>query len=522
MREQSPHGLNWVAGVAWVASAIMAGIPACSSGAASEVAPDLSTDPDNTSAGTTTAAGGRGGSSSGSSSGGTAGSSSAVDPGPRPGAAAAGAPATPQPIDPDSSSAQSAASVACFPGLSSTNLLACEQAVIRLQEVDSVHGTLGTESGLGLGPTYNANSCASCHSQPAVLGSSPGMSSPQDPVPNPQVALATLDGAKNSVPSFITANGPVREVRFQSDNGVHDLFTIAGRSDASGCNATQPNFSANSISFRIPTPLFGLGLVENTPDATLQSNLSNSSAQFNTGGTFNTSGNDGTITRFGWKAQNKSLLIFVEEAYNVEQGVTNEGFPNERTGGAGSTQGCLGLNPTPEDITNLGAEGSVSDVSADTLNFALAIRLSKAAAPATAPFTIGKTTISANEVTEGSNQFANVGCASCHTPSLTTAGASFDPAMSNVTFHPYSDFAIHHMGSGLADGITQGNAGSDQFRTAPLWGVGQRLFLLHDGRTSSLTAAIEAHGGDAATVISNFNKLSASDQQDIVYFLRSL
>jgi CxxC motif-containing protein (DUF1111 family) len=164
----------------------------------------------------------------------------------------------------------------------------------------------------------------------------------------------------------------------------------------------------------------------------------------------------------------------------------------------------------------------VSDVSADTLNFSLAVRLSKAAAPAAGPFTIGKTTISATEITEGSNQFVNVGCGNCHTPSLTTASASFDPAMSNITFHPYSDFAIHHMGSGLADGITQGNAGPDQFRTAPLWGVGQRLFLLHDGRTSSLTAAIEAHAGDAATVISNFNKLSASDQQDVIYFLRSL
>jgi CxxC motif-containing protein (DUF1111 family) len=530
MSEQSSRGLTWVAGVAWATAAVFAGAPGCSQGAASQEGPDLSTS-DNVTAGTETTTDGKGGSSGGhgssgssGSSSGSGGSSSAVDPGPRPGAAAAGAPATPQPINPDSSSAQAAAAVACFPGLSESNLLACEQAVIRLQEVDSVHGTVGTESGSGLGPTFNGNSCAGCHAQPAVLGSSPGMNSPQNPVPNPQVALATLDGAENSVPSFITAAGPVREVRFQSDNGVHDLFTIAGRSDASGCNATQPNFSANAISFRIPTPLFGLGLVENTPDATLQSNLANSSAQFDTGGTFNTSGNDGTITRFGWKAQNKSILIFVDEAYNVEQGVTNEGFPNERTGGAGNTQGCLALNPTPEDITNLGGSGdnTVSDVSADTLNFSLAVRLSKAAAPAAGPFTIGKTTISATEITEGSNQFVNVGCGNCHTPSLTTASASFDPAMSNITFHPYSDFAIHHMGSGLADGITQGNAGPDQFRTAPLWGVGQRLFLLHDGRTSSLTAAIEAHAGDAATVISNFNKLSASDQQDVIYFLRSL
>lgn len=161
-------------------------------------------------------------------------------------------------------------------------------------------------------------------------------------------------------------------------------------------------------------------------------------------------------------------------------------------------------------------------MTADVINFAAAMQLSKPATPAAAQFTIGSTTITTSGITQGFNQFVNVGCGNCHTPSLTTTTSSFDPALSNVTFHPYSDFAIHHMGSGLADGITQGNAGPDQFRTAPLWGVGQRLFFLHDGRTSDLTAAIAAHGGDATTVIKNFNNLSESDQQDVVYFLRSL
>jgi CxxC motif-containing protein (DUF1111 family) len=447
----------------------------------------------------------------------------AVDPGPRPGAAGAGAPITPQPINPDSQTAQQQASAACFPGLGPAALLMCEQAVIVFQEVDSVSGSVATETGTGLGPTFNGNSCAMCHAQPAVLGSSPGLSSPQKPVPNPQVALATLDGAHNTVPPFITANGPVREARFTSDNGVHDLFTVAGRVDAPGCNAQQPNFAGVS-SFRIPTPLFGLGLVENTPDATLQANLASSSAQFGTGGEFQISGNDGTIARNGWKAQNKSLFIFNTEAYNVEQGVTNDGFPNERTGGASNLQGCLALNPTPEDVTHIAGAGSntVSDVSSDVLNFTLAVRLSKPPTPATAPFKVGGTTINANQVARGSTEFVAVGCAACHTPTLTTAASSLDPAMSNVTFHPYSDFAIHHMGTGLADGITQGNAVSDQFRTAPLWGVGQRLFFLHDGRTSDLNAAIAAHAGEATTVITNFNNLKKTDQQDIIFFLRSL
>jgi hypothetical protein len=470
----------------------------------------------------------------------------AIDPGIRPGTAGAGAPTTPQPIDFDNAANIVAASAACLSNLSNTptpgepgvtsggvtvagTLEACAQSVIRFQEVDSVHGTVGTESGVGLGPTFNANACAACHSQPAVLGAGVSLGSPQHPnTPNPQVALATLDGATNPVPFFITAAGPIREARFTTDNGVHGLFTVAGRSDAVGCNAVPPDFNAANaqgiLRFRIPIATFGDGLVENVPDSALQANLTQSQTQFNTGGTFQISGNDGTITRFGWKAQNKSLLVFASEAYNVEQGVTNEGFPNERSGGASNVQGCLALNGTPEDATNIAGNGSgtVMDVAADAVNFAMASRLSKPAAPATAPFTIGTVTITQNDITQGSNQFVNVGCGNCHTPTLMTGPSSVDPALANAPLHPYSDFAIHHMGSTLADGISQGNAGGDQFRTAPLWGVGQRQFFLHDGRTNDLTAAIAAHGGDATTVINNFNNLSASDQQAVLDFLRSL
>jgi CxxC motif-containing protein (DUF1111 family) len=451
-------------------------------------------------------------------------SKGATDPGPRPGASGAGAPETAQPINPDSASAQAQAAAACFPGLSSNMQKLCEQAVIRFQEVDSVSGTLGTESGTGLGPTFNNNSCASCHAQPAVLGSSPGLTSPQHSVPNPQVALATLDGARNILPSFITASGPVREARFKTDGGVHGLFTIAGRSDAPGCNATQPNFAAavaaNNVIFRIPTPVFGAGLIENVPEMELESNLQTSSnTSLGIAGTLNRSGNDGTITRFGWKAQNKSLTIFAGEAYNVEQGVTNLNFPNEREDGASNLQGCMSFNATPEDNTDFTGTGNISDNNSDLFNFALAMQLSKPATPALPPG------VSQNTVTEGSNQFVNVGCANCHTPTLTAAASTFDPALSNVEFHPYSDFAVHNMGTGLSDGITQGNAGPQQFRSAPLWGVGQRLFFLHDGRTSDLTVAIAAHassGSEANAVIANFNNLSESDQQAVVDFLRSL
>ena len=130
------------------------------------------------------------------------------DPGPRGGAAAAGG---------------------AYPTLQPYEQTFFGEAFIRFQEVDSVAGTIPGESGTGLGPGFNGNSCAQCHAQPFIGGSSPGLTSPQNPLPNPQVALATLDGATNVVPSFITANGPVREARFirnpngTPDGGVHNL-----------------------------------------------------------------------------------------------------------------------------------------------------------------------------------------------------------------------------------------------------------------------------------------------------------
>ncbi|MFZ0952163.1 MAG: di-heme oxidoredictase family protein, partial [Candidatus Sulfotelmatobacter sp.] len=262
------------------------------------------------------------------------------DPGPRSGPAAAGS---------------------FYSTLNANEQAFFNQAQLRFQEIDSVSGGIAGETGSGLGPTYNGNSCAQCHAQPTIGGASPGLLSPQNAIPNPQVAMAALDGATNVVPSFITANGPVLEARFVKtssgalDGGVHDLYTITGRSDASGCTLAQPDFptalSTNNVIFRTPTPLFGLGLVEATPDANLQANLAatqSARATLKIGGVFNTSGNDGTITRFGWKAQNKSLMIFAGEAYNVEQGVSNENFPNERS----AVAGCV-FNGTPEDATNL-------------------------------------------------------------------------------------------------------------------------------------------------------------------------
>jgi CxxC motif-containing protein (DUF1111 family) len=131
---------------------------------------------------------------------------------------------------------------------------------------------------------------------------------------------------------------------------------------------------------------------------------------------------------------------------------------------------------------------------------------------------------SSTPASRGQQVFANVGCQACHVLSLTT-GKSVMTGQSNVTFQPLSDFAVHDMGTGLADGVSQGNAGGSEFRTAPLWGVGQRTYFLHDGRTNDLNAAIQQHasdGSEANGVIQNFNMLGAADKQSVLNYLRSL
>jgi CxxC motif-containing protein (DUF1111 family) len=245
-------------------------------------------------------------------------------------------------------------------------------------------------------------------------------------------------------------------------------------------------------------------------------------------GTHNHNGNDGTIARFGWKAQNKSLLLFSGEAYNVEMGITNEIFTNERplpgedgNGGSGQTglpANCR-INPIPEDITQLDG----TDASSSASDILLFTGFMQFLAP---PPTGGVVGASAASIANGRSLFSAVGCAICHTPSLKTDPASQTADLSNATANLFSDLAIHHMGTTLADNVGQGGAGGDQFRTAPLWGLGQRVFLLHDGRCTTTLCAIEAHdssGGEATTVENIFDaNLSASQQQDVLNFLRSL
>ena len=466
-----------------------------------------------------------------------------------------------------------------------------EAGLAKFGDLVSVQGTPATEPLPGLGPRLNGNSCFMCHSQPAIGGTSPGCvgatSASQTCTPlflpggNPQIALAHHRGASNIVPQIVASrpNGPVVEARFPRaidvnnnptnvlDGSVKALYTIKGRDDAPvPCDINQPpldtELANNNLIMRIPTPTFGVGFVETTPDATLVANLNSAtaasaSAGLAVKGRFNTSGNDQSITRFGWKAQNPSLLIFSGEASNVELGVTNEMFPFERD------PGDCEPNPTPEDFTTatnqtLPGASVVAQVSnAEAESFFMFLNT----APALCDFSSG--VVGGNpqclplgtSAINGMSLFSTVHCDACHTPTLQTGPSTFSD-LNNAPFHPFSDFALHHMGANLTDGVNQGQAGPDEFRTAPLWGAGQRLFFLHDGRTSDIVQAIQQHmtagsqcttiqsaaetfilngttvtipsqtsnfcGSEANQAVAAFNALSSCNQLDLIHFLRSL
>jgi len=399
----------------------------------------------------------------------------------------------------------------------------------------------------GMSPVFNADQCFICHFQPAIGGSSPRH--------NPAEKIAHRLGGTNVVPPFEKAHGAFREVRFKynpdgtRDGGVHSLFTLQGRSDTPTCTLKQPDFAAavrdRNIAFRIPLQLFGLGLVEGIQDSAIRGNMNSNLEQkraLGISGHPNIVPNNGTISRFGWKAQNGSITIFAGEAYNVEMGISNDAFPAGRS----EDPDCNEVYE-PFDIPRTEAElyNDPLKIMPAWLMFTEFMRFVDAPHPVP---------LSAS-AQHGKELFGKVGCALCHTPSFKTPGTAnpstpleeigpHSVALRGQTVNLFSDLLVHHMGATLADNVVQGNAGPDEFRTTPLWGLGNRLFFLHDGRTSDLMVAIQDHfsgrfsdGGDnpskdlrsytygpseANGVVDRFNTLSEEDKQAILNFLRSL
>jgi di-heme oxidoreductase (putative peroxidase) len=440
--------------------------------------------------------------------------------------------------------------------------------VTGLGELDPLFPQFHTNSN-GLGARHNADQCFVCHAQPTLGGAggflvpNPGQGTPQLPE-NPLFRLVPLRfGKQNTVPSFEQQYGPIREVRFQynsdgsRDGSVHQLWVVTGitrDSTIPNCAITQPNFAsqlaASNLSFRIPLQLFGLGLIDSIQDQTILASFNataNQRAALGITGHPNRSANDNTITRFGWKAQNKSITMFAGEAYNVEMGITNELFPTATE----ENTACQGPDkPEPNDVARTSPDDSGNQAFNNPLHelpdwmmFQVMMRFTDAPQPAANPSASAQ---------RGQVVFNNIGCSLCHTPQLVTAPVTNSAVLENRPVNLYSDLLLHHMGPGLADNILQGAAGPDEFRTVPLWGVGQRLFFLHDGRTTDLLQAILAHysnagsvtvnisllsgncallcvdatvsypASEANAVITQFKALSVSDQQAVLDFLRSL
>ncbi|MBI1826478.1 MAG: thiol oxidoreductase [Planctomycetes bacterium] len=411
----------------------------------------------------------------------------ASDPGPRGGLSGAGGP---------------------LPGLSERELKLFLAGQDAIQEIDSVTGTV-PDTGHGLGPRFNMDSCGGCHNFPAPGGSSP-------PV-NPMISVATKNGATNTVPFFITLDGPIRRAFLRSMGGqargtdLH-LFTISGRSDAPGCDLAQPDFDslAPQLAFHVPLPLYGDGLIESISTDTIVANLASNSTLKRALGIAGRPGGINGSGRFLWKGQGARLELLAAGGYQNEVGVTNALIPREDD----PAPSCQ-FNALPEDTFDSSASNFIEGLP-DFAKIAGFVRFS---AP---PDPIQDTP----SITSGRTLFNRIGCALCHTPSLQT-GESRSRSLNFRTVGLYSDLALHRMGPGLADGIPEGNAGADDFRTPPLWGLGQRIFFLHDGRTSDLLEAIQAHtseqgGSEADKVIGAFNTLSEEQKQDILNFLRSL
>lgn len=472
----------------------------------------------------------------------------AKDPGPRPNPEST----IPQPV----------------PGLNANEMALFNESLLRVSELEGSCDTCSMQpqnmppsdpdpsnpfspsklvNSAGMGPVFNADQCFICHFQPTIGGSSPAV--------NPAFVVAHRLGGTNVVPSFEESNGPFRETRFKfnpdgtRDGGVHSLFTLQGRSDAPNCTLKQPDFdravATKNIAFRIPLQLFGLGLIESIQDSAIRANMNayqQLKQSLGISGHPNMVPNNGTISRFGWKAQNASLTVFAGEAYNVEMGISNDLFPIARS----EDQACnVAYEPFDVPRSEQSLYTDPLKIMPAWLMFTIFMRFVDAPQPAAL----------SPSAQRGQELFTTTGCALCHTPSFQTPGLAAPSAPSqeigphvialrgkNVNL--FSDLLVHHMGATLADNIAQGAAGPDEFRTTPLWGLGQRLFFLHDGRTSDLMVAIQDHfsrlfsdGGDnpakdahmanypaseANAVILQFNALPETDKQAILDFLRSL
>jgi CxxC motif-containing protein (DUF1111 family) len=338
----------------------------------------------------------------------------------------------------------------------------------------------------GLGPTYNAQSCRECHQNVVTGGAS-------------QVAELR--------------SGRLVDGQFFASLGGTLIHSRATHADI----VEQITPEDNIRTLRISTNTLGNGFVEAIANSTLLAIRDKQpSAMRGTAVRVPVLEADSKarIGRFGWKGQHASLVSFSADAYLNEMGITSPLFPEENTSNGRDVGYPSPYDPLPEP----------EDDGVDVVAFADFMRSTKA--PPRGPITA--------DVLAGEALFNKIGCAVCHTPSITTArpgtkingGAlTVPPALGNKIIHPYSDFLLHDIGTG--DGIPvlplpEYAGTANQMRTAPLWGLRTRNRLMHDGLSFTKQDAIQRHAGQAAGVTNNYNSLSEAEKNQLMTFLDSL
>ena len=334
----------------------------------------------------------------------------------------------------------------------------------------------------GLGPAFNGTSCAVCHSVPAVGGGS---------------AISEIRAGRR---------GPRGEF-IPLDEGGESLFHLFSLPS----HACQPVIPAEAtiITRRVPIPVFGAGLVEAIPDETLLAledpvDRNRDGVSGRAAIVVDRATGERRVGRFGWKAQHATLLAFSADAYRNEMGITNDLFREESAYGISKERMRLcDRLPEPEDIRDpLTGRRGID-------NFASFMRF-------LAP--VGRGPIDEAART-GEQLFAAVGCAACHTPTLTT-GPSSNPLFNRRPVALFSDLLLHDIGTG--DGIEQASGGPEELRTPALWGVRFRRPLLHDGSAATIEDAVRRHAGEADLARRGFEQATPGERAALLAFLKSL
>jgi len=360
-----------------------------------------------------------------------------------------------------------------FAGLTTAEKARFDAGKVEFEQVETVAS--------GLGPVFNSRGCGECHLAPAIGGGSERMVT--------RIGRM-VDGKFDPLTEF---GGSVLQARSigELDDVPFDF---------------QPELvppEATIVTLRRTQPLFGLGLVEATPDSTFISLAAQQAVRDpSTAGRVHLVPNSqtGTLTvgKFGWKSQVATLFDFSGDAYLNEMGITSPGFPNENCPSGHCNE--LQFNPAP----GLNDPGAGVQGLTDFQQFL--------GAPP-------RGTITA-EVVAGEAVFNSIGCGTCHVGTLQT-GTNPNPVFNRVNYRPFSDFLLHDMGS-LGDGIEQGDAKGRDLRTAPLWGLRMITKFLHDARAKTIEEAIVAHDGQGRASRDRFNELNATDREHLLAFLKSL